>query len=704
MTRSLAILLFSCFVVRAGVLVNQSSLNKPIAAVVTDASATPTGNQVTVSAGWNGFRVWTGEQPVAEAYFDLYVSRNGGAVVKFRVFRWQGRIITATSGDVVSLGTSDGRTLYVTPMYAPTTTETASGTTGTANCDKAGPPLWSPTAPHITLPANARSFQITADGTERDVFISEYDGSSWTPVRWLKLEAARSVTVRTSYRKIALANYAGATLSITAQAGTVIGGSMATMSLNIPAATGTTHNVSNPAEFDTAVAAAVAGDRILFAVGATAITNNITAASFTANVAAGRKGSEGIIFEGAATDYETVCPISGDWDLTQTGATLATYFKNLKWSWSSAINFDIRGGDWKFEHCRFTGGSDNLSFRTTATDTIQLDALYCQSDTSSADCFAGNGGNGQEANSVVRLIDCVGFTSGAIAANQVITSHTTLAVQVYGGTYSDAHTNVIASDADTAPVRCFFVAVLPGARNSGVINSSQFGSSLLLENAGNLGIATNLYCVTSSLTATNYAASNNTFSNPTTQIIEHNKFTMNNGRVFQASRGGGSLKWNIVSGGGEVVRVNDYTTGSTNLTTFTGNTVVGSTTAFGLNDNSILMSLRNNACATNGTSVSCTATGNGNMVKGYNVLDPTVSANYTAGTGDTTGANAALDSNLIPTASGNCDGNGDTSIADYLGASDPFGLVLIYKSDRISRGAREIPAVYASTQLYPDLW
>jgi hypothetical protein len=92
------------------------------------------------------------------------------------------------------------------------------------------------------------------------------------------------------------------------------------------------------------------------------------------------------------------------------------------------------------------------------------------------------------------------------------------------------------------------------------------------------------------------------------------------------------------------------------------------------------------------------------VIGDYNTIDPNVSANYSVGAHDTTGADAALDSDDFPTASGNCDGNGDPSLVDWVGDRDPFGLTLIYKSSAISRGARTIPAIYAGAVIQPDLW
>lgn len=719
MTRFAFILLLSCSLAHAGLLVNHASLNHPIATVLTDASVTPTTNQTIVAAGWNGLRVWTGAQPVSEAYFDLYVSRNGGAAVKMRVFRWMGRIITATSGDSISLGTSDGRTLYVTPMYSPPTTEAITGTTGTANCDKAGPPLWSPTAPHVTLPANARAFQINSSGTELNLFLSEYDGTSWTPQRWLKLEANRSVTVRTSYRKIALANYAGSTVSITAPAGTTIGGSMATMSLTFPTVTGATRLCTNLTDLKLAMSNAVAGDEIVLLDGTYAMDAPVTQTNFVANIAAGNKGMEGITIR-SQSGNRAACIIGGasaNWNIDQTTGTNTCGFKDITWDYTGVSSIvSLRGGRWKIQNCRWTGNAtggtkNQIEFQESSTGptACTADLLYCQADTSAADLFNFTG----TTNSVYRVIDCIGFTTGTAADHQCLTPHSTAPAQVYSGSYYDAQVNVIAGGGGKPITYCFFTDFpnTVASRSGQLQDFSAFGITWSSTNSANsFLIGTNGYFVLSKAAVpSGYAASSGMFV-PSSSVgtlitdkIIHNVMSANSGRGYFPLIGGLSFNFNMLSGFAEGIRLSNWSTGATNVACY-GNTITSATTAINNADNTLALNMRNNACATNGTSINCTATSMSHMTTDYNVLDPTVDADFVAGANDTTGVNAALDSNLIPTASGNCDGNGDTSIVDYVGASDPFGLVLIYKATRISRGAREIPAVYSAAQLYPDLW
>ena len=177
-------------------------------------------------------------------------------------------------------------------------------------------------------------------------------------------------------------------------------------------------------------------------------------------------------------------------------------------------------------------------------------------------------------------------------------------------------------------------------------------------------------------------------------------------RAYHASVGTGIFRFNIVSGAfGEGVRFGDYGSGSVASTDIIGNTFVGNTTALDLLATQLPAVLSHNVCKTSGTSVSTNATENGLLTKSCNVLDPTVSASFTADATDTTGVDAAIDSTtFIPAASGNCDATGNPALVDWVGDCDPFGWVLIYASSLMPRGARSRPGVYAGADLQPDLW
>jgi hypothetical protein len=192
-------------------------------------------------------------------------------------------------------------------------------------------------------------------------------------------------------------------------------------------------------------------------------------------------------------------------------------------------------------------------------------------------------------------------------------------------------------------------------------------------------------------------------------LIDHNRFTMSLGQSMFMEWSGEIFRWNIVTNCTHGIDSFSQVGVSTNQFTnnVIGNTFIGCTTpgALDLQQTNGFIIMKNNACKANTTSINITPATMALVTTDYNVLDPTVDADFVAGAHDTTGSDAGLTSNtLFPTSSGNCDGNGDTSVSDYSGDSDPFGLVLIYKPTRVSRGARDIAAVYSGAVLYPDLW
>lgn len=688
-----------------------------VQSVTTDASATPTSNQVVMASTNNALVIHAGEQPISEAYLNVYISINGGAVKTLRIFRHQSRIIYASGN--VSLGTTDGRVLKVNQCNVPGTLVVPSGVSGTANCDKAGAPLWTPSAAHVTLPNKNSAFVINTDGTERIVFISEFDGVAWQPYRFYILPASsKNLTVFCSYKQVALANYAGATLSITAPAGSVVGGSSVTMSLTIPAVTGTTHSVTNISELKTAIANAVSGDHIVLADGTYALDVNITEASFTANQAAGRKGSEGIVIRSLSGVREN-CILSGSttsfggWTLNHSLAVGYGYFKDLKFDIAgTSTGVTLRGGNWRVQNCRFTGvrtAVHCVNMASTVTDEINIDMLYCQADTSAVDCFncVGNS-DSYSTNSVVRLIECTGFTPGGASGDQCVTTNTGVPLSTWGGNYYDAFLNVMAPDANT-PQYAFFTTISNGARRCGLQDMSLFGCNYSTSIDVIDSKPTTGYVILNKVTTTGYGATTGLFrtASDTTQIVPlavANRITINSGRAFYVSVGGTVIEGNIINTASDGVRFSSYSSGSTATTTLRNNTFKTNSTA--VNQTLIAnlpMYLRNNASKVCSVSLALAVGSMAITDSNYNTVDPTVSGNYTPGANDLVSGDAALDADDFPTAAGNCDANG-VDIYNYIGSSDPFGFVLIYKAGVISRGARTIPQIVASADIYPDVY
>lgn len=676
----------------------------------TQASATPTTVVMTLESTITGFRVWSGDQPLAEENFTLYVKKNSDAVYSVQMHRWQGRIFNGAAGDTFAFGTSDGRTLKFAQMVVPGTLPTISGATGTANCDKAGPPLWTPTAAHITLPTTGSAFQIDSDGTERIVFISEKspDGA-WSPLRWVRHSASRATKVQCNYQEVALANYAGATLAITAPTGTTIGGTNAPMVLPIPAVTGTTHSPTTVATLKTSIAAAVAGDEIVIATGTYALDVAITDASFTANEALGNQGAEGILIRGASGTRSDVVisgtsGTNGNFALTQTGATGFASFKDLTFDFGAlATQFAMTAGKFYLQNVNFKNGtSTDQTTCSNVPGALLFYALNCKWEDGGGDLFNAGSNGSQTYNSVttVQLINCDGQQPSNASASQCVTSHDGVVIELYGGTYDDANTNVIANDASTTLGYAYFITATPGARAAGIANGWNLFGCTQTQSSALAGTALPSILFTridgAKDTSTRQVMRN-------TPIFKHNIIASSVGRGVHISVSA-QIIGNIITGMGEDIRNGDAAApvSSSNINF---NTLTTATTGFNhpttTNDPCVFNS---NAAKTNTTSVNTTAGAKTSLTGNYNVLDATVDTDYVAGGNDTTGTDAALDSDYFPTAAGNCDDNGNWSALGFVGGTDPFGFVFCYKQNVAPRGARSRPIIRSGAELYPDFY
>jgi len=87
-----------------------SSSSATIETIVTQSSVTPS-ETLSVSGGYDSVRVWTGETPVTEPWFFLYVTRSG-VTSKIKMNRFEARVVNVPGGSI-GFGTSDGRTIYV---------------------------------------------------------------------------------------------------------------------------------------------------------------------------------------------------------------------------------------------------------------------------------------------------------------------------------------------------------------------------------------------------------------------------------------------------------------------------------------------------------------------------------------------------------------------------------------------------------------
>lgn len=700
-----------------------------IQTIVTEASTTPSATKMTLNSNQNAIQIWSGEQAVAEESFYIYVAVNGGAVKKIRAYRWQGIIVNATYKATIAIGTSDGRTLKAAAMRAPSTLETISGVTGTAFADEGVAGFWTPTSPHVLLLSENSNFKISSNGAERTVFMSEYDGSAWSPVTFVVVPASTDIKVRCTYKKIALATLDASTVGITAPTGATIGGSSSSMTLGI-SKTGATYNVTanDEADLRAKLALAVAGDEVVIPSGTYTMTANITQASFTANVSAGNVGGEGVIIRsatGVAADV-TIAPNNSTtgFSFVQSNATLYTYLKGITVDVTGvAAGAFFQGGKWKVEDCRFTGISTTVTAPACAMDSsvsvIDFQALRVQVDNCVEDGFDGNGNGSDSAGrgSTIKLYKCTGFASGTTNDNQqVVTTHNGQRLEVYGGNFYDARAAVFANDSNAASVsHLFFTTISDGAsgRHGAAsditgffVNSDSSLADSFLPDPGGYLIGCNVTRdgYTSGITAIRFAAATDA---PANIPIVANRITINTGRCIFPSVGGGTYMFNILqSTSGEAIRLNNYVaTGSTANSNFYNNTLKGSAIALSYGDVNLPSVLRNNACTTNTNSIAgVTAPIDATIDGNYNVLDPAVDVDYTPGANDTTGVDAALDSNDFPTDAGNCDSNGDSSLYDWVGGIDIWGFPAIYKVGVLSKGARQIAEIVSGADLFPKYW
>lgn len=684
----------------------------PAQTVVTETSTTPTTVSLTLASGLTGVRVWLGEQPVSETDFYLYVKRNA-TTYKVKCYRNSAPIINGVAGDTFAFGTSDGRTIYVTPITVPTALVSSFPVSGTANADKAGPPSWSPSAAHITLVDFNSAISLAADAGQRVVFISEYDGAAWTPVRSVMLHPSRATVVQCTYRLVALANYGGATVSVSAPTGAIIGGTSTQMHLTFPAVTGTTRNVTTVANFKTAMAAAVAGDEIVLAAGTYALDVAITNATFAAN----SNSAKGILIRGGTGTRSdvvitgNVSGTNGNWSLTGgPSSAQPVMFKDLTFSFQglgACAFLQGTGGYGLYENVRFTGVAttvDTFSFNNSST-LVNIDAMWCSFDNSAGDCVNGAGTAGQNAASRVRLIGCDTELPLDAANAQGITSHTGLAVSIFGGTHKSANTNIIAPDAATTPMYVFYARLEKGTRRAGFSNTTIiYGCYADITATVTIGAGAKWkgnYLVGDGASVIRNALADSQ--------IEGNFCKWASGasiRGFHNSNSSGDVAgviFNVFDGFPEGLRFMD-SAGAGGTARSTNNTYANSTTGQNLQDINLLVINKNNAVYTATTGVNCTATSMPKITTNYNTIDPTIDADFVAGAQDIVNANAGLDTYFFPTASGNCDGNGDSSLYDWIGGRDCYGYGLIYLPNRVSRGGRDIAAKHTDAVLFPGVY
>jgi hypothetical protein len=671
----------------------------------TGAAVTP----LVVSPTANAVRFFAPYDYTNPAYYDLLVSLDGGTTVEtHRCYVYQGRYIILPSGSNVTVG-CDGRILtghFVKLALDSVPSIGANPVTASIDINVAGVPLWSPSASHIQFsPTSERIFSIAGDTVERTVFISEYDGAMWTPPRFVILQPGRSTTVICSYRNVALACYDTLTVAVTAPTGATLTSDTAGMSLPSVPFTGVSRVCNNTTEFLSACAAALAGDEIVLNAGTYTLGSILTVSAFTANNAAGRLGMEGITLRGATGNKADVVIVGILNFINENASTQLAAIKDLTINstdlavGTSAGSLHFRCGKWSVTNIRVTGivttSTALVALTATGTRNLIVRFLDCEVDNGAEDLIDGNGAN---SGNIIEIIRCVGKRPANVASSQCITMHFGMHADIWGGLYTDSTAAHIDHDQHTSWCNAWFVTVTQGIGTgvAQILKTNAFGCTAALAPGVNIAGY-------KSWSVFNRLSGGNVYRESIPNVwIAHNFLKPLTGigiRAFFNSVGGKKITYNIFENYNEAVLLGFYVSGATEVTEVVGNTVKSGNPAIFFQTGSLPGLLKNNAAA--GNAVSLRIDGAGWVTGSHNTFDPTVSANYPAGTNDVLNADAELDSFLFPVPGGNCDGTG-TNHLNMLGLSDPWGYPLIYGLNRLSKGAREIPAIYANSRIYPD--
>lgn len=395
-------------------------------------------NEITLTQQETAVMVWIGPRPINEVYLEINIEIDGANPQTIRAHRYQRLILPAPAGSTVSFNTrsrlegtgsmtDSAEVLTVKPCVDNTFFPEPTGLTGTANCDKSGPPIWTPVAAHITLTDNNSSFVINSTSTDRDFFIAEQDDEdNFTPEWHLFVPANVSRTVQCHFKKVALANYSGATVSITADTGTTIGGTSnefrhdftAEVTINVPA-----------------------GDEAAFKAAMNDSRDNVDVV-----VAAGTLDLSGAGLPMNGTNYATAVTLNRRirsatgvmTDVTITGTAFSySLTVGKKWVWE-AMTIDITGmagtlmtGEnhgWKVKISGAPTGTSNPTLGLVGNSTygpLNLYWVFCDFRDATEDLVDTNQTSGSARDFTAHMVACElnGNGNGTAGNGQILTSH-----------------------------------------------------------------------------------------------------------------------------------------------------------------------------------------------------------------------------------------------------------------------------------------
>lgn len=702
----------------------------------TDIGITPTNVKIRARGVQNCVRVFVEKTGSSMREVDIYIKENGGATKILKAHPTITYALAVDPGTELSFATSNGRPLKAMAMLYTTSLPTSFPVSGTAATDKGGPSIWTPVGAHVTFPNFNSSFEIVADGVERHVFISEFDGSVWSPPKWIWMETTGSTYLRVSSNQIAFLTSDGANLSINGVTGTAIGGTSHAMHLPMLPLTGTLRICSNVAEFKAALAASVYGDRIGLNDATYVMDIQILRSTFVANHGVGgRSGGEGIMIY-SVSGNRAACIITGDgtgqngnWVLGRVGSPeLATPFmmKDITLDHSGKnTGFMYEGGIVYLENIHAfgpqTGTTDIFSLGSPSIGSYLALCLNCDAHDALNDVwntYAGTGGVGH-INSKVLLINCKGYRCGNLVNSQNLTTHTGFLVEMELGELYDSYRYNVQSGDLTDPCNIHWVKTDKGTRDGTLLGLNMFGcrsSDFFYD----LKITPGGYCIANKLKPATIAM---TAPGPVSgfQSLGVIREAADNGITFRGNLFDTSIApayftsvststifdFNVILTPTKGILFDSDIVGALGTgAKVRKNTVIGAATAFHMNWDVLEMGLQGNASKTSTVSIQVGSTTNGKITsKGYNTFDPTISASYTAGTGDLLTADAALTTIFRPVVGGNCQGNViATNIGiNWFGAVDWRGIPLVFGT-KMDRGALAYIEVDSTQDLYPDVW
>ena len=137
-----------------------------LSAVTTENSATPSTPVLTMPAGYTVLAIYPGYGDMADPTFPVYVN-DGTGTREFLCARLTRTLVKVAAGSTIALSSDIARNVSVVPVRSFSSLTSPDTVTGTANADDGDPYLWSPTAPHVTVPTRGTPITITAPGSGR---------------------------------------------------------------------------------------------------------------------------------------------------------------------------------------------------------------------------------------------------------------------------------------------------------------------------------------------------------------------------------------------------------------------------------------------------------------------------------------------------------------------------------------------------------